>query len=418
MEYKTINLNAYKIHFIKTNKFKTIDIRVLFIDEFKKEDITKRNFLFDILNHSTKKYNTKRLLNIKCQELYSLFLTSSNFRMGNFLISRMGVSFLNPKYTDQSMLEESIDLLIEALFNPNIKDNHFDEDIFKQIKNDLEMELKTIKEQPRVYATTRLMESMGKNEAYTSHGFCYQDDLDKINPSNLYDYYQGFLRKNDVSIFVVGDFDMDNLEQIIRDKFKINTLKRKKGDMFIKHDKFRKRIHKVIEEGDYKQSKLLIGLKLKPLTLFERKYVSNIYNMILGGSSDSYLMQNVREKSSLAYYIGSSIDKADNIIYISCGIESNNYEKALKLIKKTIKQLNDGLFSEEDIKKAQMEYISTLEVALSSASNLMDLKLSQDYKLTDDVETRKKEILKVTKEDVIQFSEKVIMDTVYLLKGE
>ena len=48
----------------------------------------------------------------------------------------------------------------------------------------------------------------------------------------------------------------------------------------------------------------------------------------------------------------------------------------------------------------------------------MDLKLSQDYKLTDDVETRKKEILKVTKEDVIQFSEKVIMDTVYLLKGE
>ena len=72
MEYKKINLNSYNIHFIKTDKFKTIDIRVMFIDKFKKEDITKRNFLMDMLSFSTKEYDTHRKLSIKCQDLYSL----------------------------------------------------------------------------------------------------------------------------------------------------------------------------------------------------------------------------------------------------------------------------------------------------------------------------------------------------------
>ena len=70
----------------------------MFIDKFKKEEITKRNFLMDMLTFSSKQYNTKRNLSIKCQDLYSLSLNSANFRIGNYLISKIGASFLNPKY--------------------------------------------------------------------------------------------------------------------------------------------------------------------------------------------------------------------------------------------------------------------------------------------------------------------------------
>lgn len=39
-----------------------------------------------------------------------------------------------------------------------------------------------------------------------------------------------------------------------------------------------------------------MGFKLNDLTDFELRYVLNIYNYILGGSPDSKLFKNIREK--------------------------------------------------------------------------------------------------------------------------
>ncbi len=58
-----------------------------------------------------------------------------------------------------------------------------------------------------------------------------------------------------------------------------------------------------------------------------------MYSTILGGSAMSKLFQNVREKESLAYSIGSLYLKQKNNIIIKAGIEIENYEKAVNLIK-------------------------------------------------------------------------------------
>lgn len=418
MEYKKINLNSYNIHFIKTDIFKTIEVRVVFCDEFSKEEISKRNFLFDILVNSTKNYPTKRLLSLRCQELYSMLLSTSNFRIGNYLFSKVGLSFLNPKYTEESMLEDSLGLLFEVLFNPLVDNSRFISDDFNRIKKELLNEIETIKEQPRIYAVSRMLEEMGVNEPYRYHGYCYASDLEKITEESLYDYYKQILNSNLVDVFVVGDFDFDKMEKIIRENLQITTIKRPKKDIFVKHDKFRKRIRKVIETGNYQQSKLSVGLKIKEMTEFEMRYVSGIYNLLLGGIGDSLLMQNVREKASLAYYATSSINKVDNIIMINCGINGNNLDKTLQIIKKTLKQIENGGFSEEDIKKCQFDYLSSLDTAMTNSVNIIDLKLSEHLGLTDDIETRKEQIMRVTKKDIIDYSKKVLIDTVYLLKGE
>lgn len=418
METKTINLNSYKIHFIKTDKFKTIDIRVMFTGKFKKEEITKRNFLIDMLTYSCKKYNTKRLLSIKCQDLYSLNLNSTNLRTGNYLISKIGISFLNPNYTEKSMLEQSIDLLKEVIFNPNVSDNKFDSKSFNIIKKDLENEMITIKEQPKIYAVLQMLKEMGKDSPYSYHGYCYEEDLKEINEENLYEFYKEFLNKNLVDIYVVGDIDFLELEEIIKSKFNISTLKKDKGDVFYKHKNIRKRSKKIVEKSDFKQSKLIVGLKTDKLNEFERKYVINIYNMLLGGCTDSLLMQNVRGKESLVYYIYSSLNKTDNIIVISCGIDKKNVDKALKIIKKTLKDICLGKIEDKEIDKCQMEYISAIETAENSPGSLIDIKMTENFKITDSLDTRKEKIKLVTKKDVVKISEKITLDTIYLLEGE
>lgn len=68
-----------------------------------------------------------------------------------------------------------------------------------------------------------------------------------------------------------------------------------------------------------------------------------------GGSATSKMFQIVREKHSLAYTAASSYLRHKNSIFIRCGIEIENYKKALDLIREQIEDMRKGNFTEEDI---------------------------------------------------------------------
>ena len=268
MKEKVIDLKYGKLHLIKTKKFRSINFKVLLKDEIKKEDITKRNFLTDYLIYSTKKYNTRKKFALKIQDLYSLFLNSFNTRIGNYYITRFNLSILNPKYTENTMLESSLALFHDVLFEPNIKNNKMDKEIFKTIKNNIEKEIITSVEDSRLYANEKMLEYIGNiNLSYKGYG--YLEDLEKIDEKNLYDYYKDFISKSDVDIYVIGDFNEKEMISLVKKYLNFNTLKKSKGDIIIYHDKINKKPKEYIEDSKFKQSKLVIGCKLNNLTEFE-----------------------------------------------------------------------------------------------------------------------------------------------------
>ena len=75
------------------------------------------------------------------------------------------------------------------------------------------------------------------------------------------------------------------------------------------------------------------------------RYDIMIYNCIFGGSANSKLFQNVREKASLAYTASSCYYRFKNNIFINCGIEIKNYEKEIYLYRFFIdeKYRNNGI---------------------------------------------------------------------------
>ncbi|MDD6878908.1 MAG: insulinase family protein, partial [bacterium] len=263
----------------------------------------------------------------------------------------------------------------------------------------------------------KMLENMGKDEIFSYHGFGYIDDLQKINRDNLYKYYKEVLKNNKVDIFVLGDIDVENTKKIIFENFKFNTIKQKKNDYIITHEKYRIRSKKVIEEENVSQSKLSIGCKLFNLTKYESNYVLPLYSTILGGGSDSKLFKEVRESNSLCYYISSSSNKLDNVLFITSGISSNNFDKTVRLIKKGIKDMENGKFNEEDINKAKVQYITMLEELLENPFQIISSYYSMEILNNDDIETRIKRIKEVTYNDIKNISKKVHVDTVYLLKG-
>ena len=417
MKYTCIDLKYAKLHIAKTQKFRTINVKVLLQDEIKKEDITKRNLLTDYLTLTTKKYKTKKELALKIQELYSLFVSSYNSRIGNYLVTRFDMSLLNPKYTEEGMLEESFELLHEIIFNPNGEDNSFDTKLFNIVKKDLKTEIETFKENPKMYSIAKMFENMNKDMPYAYQGFGYLKDLEEITPCNLYTYYKELLNKSLIDIYVIGDVSIEEITKLVKEKLNFKTFKKEKKDIYIYHDKVRKRAKEVIEEANFNQSKLAIGCKLLNLTDFERKYVINLYSMILGGGFNSKFMQVIREKESLAYYITSSVNKADNILLIQSGISYENYKKVLTNIKNIMKNMQKGDVNDLELTNVKTEYLSILEESYDNIDNIIENYIAKNLLNLDDYETKKEMIMKVTKEDIINVSKKVFLDTIYLLKG-
>ena len=359
MKTKEIDLKYAKLHLIKTKDFRSINIKVLLKDEIRKEDITKRNFLAEYLILTTKKYKTRQELSLKIQELYSLFLSAYNTRIGNYLITKFNLSMLDPKYTESCMLNDSIDLLSEVIFNPNQKNGKFDSNSFNIVKRGILNEIKTLKENPKDYANIKMFENMDKNAPYSYNGYGYLEDLEKIDEKNLYEYYKDFIKTASVDIYVIGNFDEKEMIRIIKEKLNFKTLKKEKKDIYVKNNINKEKT--IIEKDNFNQSKLAIGCKLKDLTDFERKYVINMYNMILGGGFNSKFMQEIREKNSLAYYINSSILKADNILLIQSGISANNFKKVISSIKKIMKEMEHGNIKESELENSKTEYLSLLD---------------------------------------------------------
>ena len=109
------------------------------------------------------------------------------------------------------------------------------------------------------------------------------------------------------------------------------------------------------------QGKLILGLDVNILDK-DARYKIMIYNSLLGGSANSKLFQNVREKASLAYTASSSYYRFKNNIFINCGIDIPNYEKTVEIIKKQIEDMKNGDFTDEEIENAKNGIIASIKI--------------------------------------------------------
>ena len=210
MKYTKKDFGSYKLHLINTDKFKTIKVRVSFHRVIKKEEITMRNILCDMFIQSSKKYKSKRDLTIKAQDLYAADIHTTNSRLGNYINTDFYLSVLNDKYTEEGNFASAIDFLSEIIFNPDVKD-------------DAKSALNSIKEDASNYSLIRMAEVFGKGEPISYRMTGYIEDLDKIDGSNLYQYYLDMINNDLVDIFVIGNIDEKSVVDLIKKYFKFNV---------------------------------------------------------------------------------------------------------------------------------------------------------------------------------------------------
>ena len=213
------------------------------------------------------------------------------------------------------------------------------------------------------------------------------------------------------------DTDINNL---IENNAEIKALEARKSEYVENKENSEKipvREEKVVEEKmQVGQGNLVIGLSSNS-QIENEKFVMSVYNAILGGGANSKLFQNVREKNSLAYTAGSTFRRQKNTIFIRCGIEIENYQKALDTIKEQIEDMKNGNFTEEDIENAKKLIVSSVKGISSEQDTEITYyygqELSDTFTTIDDYVTK---INNVTKSNIEEVAKEIWINTVYFLR--
>lgn len=410
MEYTCYNMNAYNLHVIKTDKFKTITIDVSFRRKIKKDEITIRNLLKELIVNSSLSYPTERSLIIQTEKLYDLKLLSSSYRIGNYSILSFKTRFLNEVYTEEGMNEESIKFLLDLIFKPRL-----DNDIEK-CKKKIEKSILSLNDNKIKYALLRLLETT-EDMPYSYNNYGYKEDLDKITVDDLKKYYGSVISDDIVDVFVVGDVDGNEIKQIFKEYFKVSTFHKNELSLLVPELTKVRKNKEFREYDDVNQTQLTMLCNLSEITDYERKYVLPVYGELLGGSSNSILFDTVREKNSYAYYVNALVKPYDNIMMIYSGIQKGNEKEVVKLIDKSLTGISKGKFDIKKLESSKKTLISAIESSLDNPISIINNYYAKVLVNALDVNEKIENIKKVSKEDIIAVGKKISIHTLFLLEA-
>ena len=417
MEYKKIQNKEYTLHLINSNRFKTINVVVFLTKEFNKDDITYGGMLSSNLVYTSKKYNTKNKIAIIGEELYGANITASFGISGNTESFIFSLEFLNPKYTEDKYMNDTLDFLCEVLFNPNVKDNKFDETYFNLIKKDVITKCKSVKDNPGLYASIEYAKIMYNKTPSSYSTIPNVEEVEKVTPEKLYKKYTELFNGNyKIDIAINGEID-DRIIEIIENKFKNVKGCNKKLSFKIEHTYDKKVIEKV-DTLPFNQSKLYVGYRLNDLTYHELNHVLRVYNTILGTMNDSLLFNIVREENSLCYTVNSYYSVYFKALIIYAGINKDNYDKSLDLINKCIDKMGDINIVNSMIDSAIMTIDTFLNNYYDDSYSQIENKYINEFDKVDDIEVLREKLHNISSEEVVKLKDKLRLNTIYMLKGD
>lgn len=408
-------------HKINTNKFKTNLFSIFITTKLERENVTKNALLTAILRRGTKKMPTQELISQNLENMYGASFDCGVEKTGDNHIMKFYLESINNELlpSQENLSKECLDILIDIVFNPYVENGSFKEEYINGEKENLKQIIEGKIDNKAKYASDRCIEEMYKDKPYGLYKYGYIEDLKNINAKDLYEYYLQLIKNAKIDIFVSGDLDNEILNSIKENEIIKNLNERDPKYNVNKENEVKERVNepKIIKESmQVTQGKLILGLDILE-NKKESKYATSVYNIILGGSANSKMFQNVREKASLAYTAGSIYLRQKDNVFIKCGIDIPNYDKALEIIKQQLEQMKNGDFSEDDINNAKLLISSTIgsipETQDAELTYYFSQELSDEFISIEDYINR---INSVTKEQILNIANNVQINTIYFLK--
>lgn len=403
---------------IDCTQFKTSIISVYFRKELSRDDVTQNSLVPYVLKSGTKNYPTDLSLSKYLQELYGTRLGISVFKSGENQVIGFKMSFVQDEFLEESILESVISVLSEIIFSPVLEDGFFLSKYVDTEKEVLKESILAKINDKGHYAKEMCIEKMCEEEVYGIAEEGYLEDLVEITPQKLYQQYQNLLSNSLVDIVVEGTMDFDRTAELIQKYFSFPT----ERNFVIKKEVVSKTVEVVKEYEetmDIEQGKLVMGYRTNRSIRDDDYYALLMYSVILGNGSFSKLFRVVREKNSLCYSIGTSLEKLKGIMFIQTGIDSKNKDRIIGLIKELMEDMKMKNISDEEISQGKKLVINSFKSVKDSVMGLCDFYYFQTlHENEKSIEEIIEAIQSVTVEEIARVAHDIQLDTIFFLRGK
>lgn len=281
---------------------------------------------------------------------------------------RLGVSE-DSFYVNIKTLKKNIEPTLE-LFNLVLTKPNFDENSLSRVKKQISVKINKQQEDPYNLAIDTISEIIFKDHPYGNDIIGTLESVNTINSQDLKQFTQEHFTRENIVISVVGDYKVDAMSDLLDKYLQIPNSKVQITD--IADVDLGKSNEVIYKEFDVPQSTILFSAKSVKRDS-EEFYPFYILNHIFGGGSfESRLMNEVREKSGLVYTIYSYIDTMEKVSTIEgyAGTDNNTVEKAIAIIKEEIDKIGKDGITQQELTNAKDYLINSFALKLNKNENI------------------------------------------------
>ena len=418
MEATRIRL-AEGVHltYLPARKFKTSLLSAQFVTPLRRETAGANALLAAVLRRGTVSCPDMGALSAKMDDLYDASIDYTVRKKGENQCVGFVASFIDDRYAPggERLLEPAAALLGELICDPVTYHGRFVPEYFESEKTNLLEAIRSLINDKRDWADSRLLRALCDGEAYAVPRLGDEETVDKLQALKVYTQYRDLISTAPLEIIYSGSADLERVKQALAAAFA--TLPREEVRVISTAAPHvcRESVQYVEDVLDVTQGKLGMGFSCgsddMPALLMG--------NTLFGGSSNSKLFLNVREKLSLCYYASSSYARSKNIMTVSSGVEQKDCDRAMEEIARQLTAVQNGEWEDWEQDGALQAMLSSLTSLPDSQGALENYYLGQIA--TDAGETPEEltaALREVTKERIMAAARSAKLDTVYFLHGK
>ena len=410
------------VHFssITDRKFKHNRMSVNLVINLDRDKVTNRAVVPFILRQGTKKCPDFTKLNERLCDLYGASLDAGVDKFAEYQIITLGMSGIDNRYAlhGEDMVSECAGLLAEILFEPNITDGKFDAQETALEKQYLLDTINAEINDKRSYAMTRCKDIMCADEGCSIKKYGYAEKVEQITPESAAEAYEELLRVAQVEILLEGCGDPTAAKEIFRKKFEGIQRTPISVTSYCGRNQ-QGEVKQEVERMDVKQGKLVMGFRVEGVTEYKKMNAERIAVALFGGTANSLLFKNVREKMSLCYYCSASSVRQKGLVTVESGVEAGNAERAEKEILAQLDAVKKGEFTDFEFEaslKSIRDSLGTYNDSQVALDTWYALKACNENVYSPDEIAEK--LSGITRDDVVKAAAGVKLNTVYKLLPE
>ena len=404
---------------INVTRFKTMRLTAIALLPLEKDTASDFALLTQVLTRSCEEFPDFTALSKKLSSLYGASLSAGVRKVGESLALTFSIAGIDDRYAlDGDVVSKELsDLLLKVIFEPKFTDGVFDTEEVEQERRQLIDLADSEFNDKRVYANSRLIEIMCKNEAYGIKRYGSRETILKCTPKSLKSAWERMLTGARFEVFYVGGASAEGAKEIFRERF--SQIERKAETVSTEIIRKATDVSKVSETMDISQAKMLMGFRTDCSAGDEDTFAMRLMNVILGSGTRSKFFLNIREKQSLCYYCFSRYNRFKGILTVESGVENSNTQRTVDAVLHELEEVKKGNFTDEDLSLAKLSVSSDFLSLCDTVTGNEEWFVSQiaDREFLTVEETTEK-FRNVTKEDVIRCANKLTLDTVYILSGK